>query len=49
MLVNPLAVLYPIYSSSKYRLSFAIARPWEVVGVAKFACRIKVKTCILVW
>ena len=41
MLANPLAVLYPIYSSVKHTLSFAIARPREVVSTVKFARDIK--------
>ena len=35
------AVLYPIYSSGEYILSFATAMPWEVKSAAKFAHRIK--------
>ena len=37
MLANPLAVLYPIYSSSEHTLRFETVRPWEVVSAAKFA------------
>ena len=41
VLANTHAVLYPTYSSSGHRLSFATAKQWEVVSAAKFACEIK--------
>ena len=43
VLANPLLILYPLYSSSEHRLSFAIARPQEAVSAAKFSSGIKGK------
>ena len=47
VLAKPLAVLYPVFSSGEYILSFEIARPCDIVNAEKFAHAIKVQNIYL--